>query len=55
MGRARFAAVNLAPEASVMKSTSIDPSMLDQYGIYRQTEAATVFITEREAMRAVKG
>jgi putative YjhG/YagF family dehydratase len=46
---------NLAPEGSVIKSTAIDPSMLDQHGIYRQTGPAKVFTTEREAMRAVKG
>ena len=46
---------NLAPEGSVIKSTAIDPSMLDQNGIYRQTGSAKVFTTEREAMRAVKG
>jgi dihydroxyacid dehydratase/phosphogluconate dehydratase len=46
---------NLAPEGSVIKSTAIDPSMLDENGIYRQTGPAKVFTTEREAMRAVKG
>lgn len=50
-----FPTGNLAPEGSVIKSTAIDPSMLDQNGIYRQTGSAKVFTTEREAMRAVKG
>jgi len=50
-----FPTGNLAPEGSVIKSTAIDPSMLDQSGIYRQTGPAKVFTTEREAMRAVKG
>lgn len=50
-----FPTGNLAPEGSVIKSTAIDPSMLDQNGIYRQTGPAKVFTTEREAMRAVKG
>jgi len=50
-----FPTGNLAPQGSVIKSTAIDPSMLDQNGIYRQTGPAKVFTTEREAMRAVKG
>ena len=50
-----FPTGNLAPEGSVIKSTAIDPSMLDQNGIYRQTGPAKVFTTEREAIRAVKG
>jgi putative YjhG/YagF family dehydratase len=50
-----FPTGNLAPEGSVIKSTAIDPSMLDENGIYRQTGPAKVFTTEREAMRAVKG
>ena len=50
-----FPTGNLAPQGSVIKSTAIDPSMLDQNGIYRQTGPAKVFTTEREAIRAVKG
>jgi putative YjhG/YagF family dehydratase len=50
-----FPTGNLAPKGSVIKSTAIDPSMLDQNGIYRQIGPAKVFTTEREAMRAVKG
>ena len=50
-----FPTGNLAPDGSVIKSTAIDSSMLDQNGIYKQTGPAKVFTTEREAVRAVKG
>ncbi len=46
---------NLAPEGSVIKSTSIDPSVLDENGVYTLIGPARVFTTEREAVRAVKG
>ena len=46
---------NLAPEGSVVKSTSIDTSVVDEDGIYRITGPARVFHSERDAMRAIKG
>lgn len=46
---------NLAPEGSVIKSTSIDPSVVDEDGVYRKLGPARVFTTEREAIAAVKG
>ena len=46
---------NLAPEGSVIKSTAIDPSVIDKDGVYRITGPALVFTTERDAVRAVKG
>ena len=46
---------NLAPEGSVIKSTAIDDSVVDEDGVYRLTGPARVFTTEREAVRAVKG
>jgi putative YjhG/YagF family dehydratase len=46
---------NIAPEGSVIKATSIDPSVVDADGVYRKTGPARVFTTEREAIRAVKG
>ncbi|AEI40660.1 YjhG/YagF family D-xylonate dehydratase [Paenibacillus mucilaginosus] len=49
-----FPTGNLAPEGSVIKSTSIDPSVLDAEGVYRHKGRAKVFTTEREAMRAIK-
>ncbi|HZL37487.1 MAG TPA: YjhG/YagF family D-xylonate dehydratase [Tepidisphaeraceae bacterium] len=45
---------NLAPQGSVIKSTAIDPSVVDPDGVYRKTGPARVFITERAAIRAIK-
>lgn len=46
---------NLAPEGSVIKSTAIDPTVVDPNGIYRKRGLARVFITEKEAVAAIKG
>jgi xylonate dehydratase len=46
---------NLAPEGSVVKSTSIDSSVVDEDGVYRMTGPARVFHSEREAIQALKG
>ena len=46
---------NLAPEGSVIKSTAIDPSVVDADGVYRKTGPARVFTTERAAIAAIKG
>ena len=46
---------NLAPEGSVVKSTSIDPSVVDEDGVYRMTGPARVFHSEKEAIQALKG
>jgi putative YjhG/YagF family dehydratase len=45
---------NLAPEGSVIKSTAIDPSVVDADGVYRKTGPARVFTTERAATAAIK-
>ena len=45
---------NLAPEGSVVKSTAIDPSVVDSQGVYRKEGPARVFVSEREAMHAIK-
>ncbi|MGP0585370.1 YjhG/YagF family D-xylonate dehydratase [Paenibacillus timonensis] len=45
---------NIAPEGSVIKSTSIDPSVVDEDGVYRHTGIAKVFISEKEAIKAIK-
>jgi putative YjhG/YagF family dehydratase len=45
---------NLAPEGSVIKSTAIDPSVVDPDGVYRKTGPARVFTREREAIKAIK-
>jgi putative YjhG/YagF family dehydratase len=46
---------NLAPEGSVIKSTAIDPTVVDADGVYRKTGPARVFTREREAIAAIKG
>jgi putative YjhG/YagF family dehydratase len=46
---------NLAPEGAVIKSTSIDPSVVDADGVYRKVGQARVFTTERAAIAAIKG
>lgn len=50
-----FPSGNLAPEGSVIKSTAIDPSVVDSDGVYRKTGPAKVFASEREAIAAIKG
>ena len=46
---------NLAPEGSVIKSTAIDPDVVDDDGVFRMTGSARVFTTERAAIAAIKG
>jgi dihydroxyacid dehydratase/phosphogluconate dehydratase len=50
-----FPVGNIAPEGSVIKSTAIDPSVVDADGVYRKCGPARVFTTEREAIAAIKG
>ncbi len=45
---------NLAPEGSVIKSTSIDPALVDADGIYRHEGPAKIFTSERAAIAAIK-
>jgi putative YjhG/YagF family dehydratase len=45
---------NLAPEGAVIKSTAIDPSVVDADGVYRKIGPARVFTTERAAIAAIK-
>jgi putative YjhG/YagF family dehydratase len=45
---------NLAPEGAVIKSTAIDPSVVDPDGVYRKVGPARVFITEKAAVAAIK-
>jgi putative YjhG/YagF family dehydratase len=49
-----FPTGNLAPEGSVIKSTAIDPSLIDASGMYRHTGPARVFVTEAAAIDAIK-
>jgi putative YjhG/YagF family dehydratase len=46
---------NIAPVGSVIKSTAIDPSVVDADGVYRKTGPARVFTRERDAIAAIKG
>jgi putative YjhG/YagF family dehydratase len=46
---------NLAPDGSVIKSTAIDPSVVDPDGVYRKTGPARVFTREKDAIAAIKG
>ena len=50
-----FPVGNLAPEGSVIKSTAIDPSVVDPDGVYRKVGPARVFTSERDAVAAIKG
>ena len=50
-----FPTGNLCPEGSVIKATSIDPSVIDDDGVYRKRGKARVFVTEKDAIAAVKG
>jgi putative YjhG/YagF family dehydratase len=45
---------NIAPEGSVVKSTAIDPSVLDSQGVLRREGPARVFTSEHEAITAIK-
>jgi putative YjhG/YagF family dehydratase len=45
---------NLAPGGSVIKSTAIDPSVVDADGVYRKRGPARVFQTETAAIKAIK-
>ena len=50
-----FPVGNIAPQGSVIKATAIDPSVVDDDGVYRHRGPARIFTSERDAVRAVKG
>ncbi len=50
-----FPVGNIGPEGSVIKSTAIDPSVVDADGVYRKLGPAKVFTSERDAIASVKG
>ena len=54
-GTVAFLTGNLAPQGAIIKSTSIDPSVVDADGVYRKTGPLRVFTSERAAIAAVKG
>jgi putative YjhG/YagF family dehydratase len=49
-----FPTGNLAPEGSVIKSTAIHPSQIDEEGFYRKVGPAKVFNSEPAAIEAIK-
>ena len=49
-----FCRGNLAPEGAVVKSTAIDPSVIDRDGVYRKQGRAKIFTRESDAIAAVK-
>jgi putative YjhG/YagF family dehydratase len=49
-----FPSGNLAPLGGVIKSTAIDPSVVDSDGVYRKRGPARVFLTEPAAVAAIK-
>jgi len=49
-----FLSGNLAPQGAVVKSTAIDPAVVDPDGVYRKTGPARVFTSERAAITAIK-
>jgi dihydroxyacid dehydratase/phosphogluconate dehydratase len=49
-----FPVGNLAPEGSVIKSTAIDPSLIDENNVFRHRGPARVFVSEEAAIRAIK-
>lgn len=49
-----FPGGNLTPDGAVIKSTAIDPSLIDENGIYLHEGPARVFASEPAAIAAVK-
>jgi putative YjhG/YagF family dehydratase len=49
-----FPVGNLAPEGAVIKSTSIDASVVDDDNVYRKRGPARIFTTEAAAIEAIK-
>ncbi|MEM7477149.1 MAG: YjhG/YagF family D-xylonate dehydratase [Planctomycetota bacterium] len=50
-----FPSGNICPEGAVIKATSIDPSVVDDDGVFRHTGPAKFFTSEKEAIAAIKG
>jgi dihydroxyacid dehydratase/phosphogluconate dehydratase len=49
-----FPVGNIAPEGAVIKSTAIDPSVVGEDEVFRMRGSAKVFVSERDAIRAIK-
>jgi putative YjhG/YagF family dehydratase len=50
-----FPSGNVAPEGSVVKATAIDPSVVGDGDVYRHQGPARVFVSETDAIAAIKG
>jgi putative YjhG/YagF family dehydratase len=50
-----FPTGNIAPQGAVIKATAIDPSVVDEDQVYRHTGPARVFVSEQDAIKAIKG
>ncbi|MBE0535032.1 MAG: YjhG/YagF family D-xylonate dehydratase [Phycisphaerae bacterium] len=50
-----FPSGNIAPQGSVVKATSIDPSVIDEDKVYKHRSQARVFVSEKDAIKAIKG
>jgi xylonate dehydratase len=46
---------NIAPEGSLIKATGIDPSVMGDDNVYRHRGPARVFVSEHDAVAAIKG
>ena len=53
-GTVVFPVGNIAPEGSVIKSTAIDPRVVDVDGVFRKEGSARVFTSEAAAIAAVR-
>lgn len=53
-GTVLFPEGNLMPDGAVIKSTAVDPKLLDARGIYRHQAPAKVFTSEAAAMKAIR-
>ena len=50
-----FPVGNIAPEGSVVKATAIDAAVIGEDDVYRHRGPARVFVSEHDAIRAIKG
>jgi xylonate dehydratase len=50
-----FPSGNIAPEGAVVKATAIDPTVVGADQVYRHCGPARVFVSERDAIAAIKG
>jgi putative YjhG/YagF family dehydratase len=50
-----FPTGNIAPQGAVVKATTIHPSLVDENKVYKHTGPARVFVSEKDAIKAIKG